>query len=142
MLAKTSDLLSQSDTDLFTNGGCHVFAVCLFEVFKFPVRLLRDSSKPIPGGIVHVYCLPDLDVMIDFHGKGSERSYLKRKRYDFHPYFSKTISIGGVEAFYVREFGRGGLYAEPQFLEIARNRAFEAIAVGKSNYEYAPEIHK
>ncbi len=137
MQQHTIDLLSQSDEDLFTKGGCHVFAVCLFEVFAYPLRLLRDTRPPLPGGIVHVYCLPVSDVMIDFHGRGSERLYLRRKCYDFYPYCPETISVGRIEELHVDEFGRGGLYAESQFLDIARRRALAAIAAAKPAYDYA-----
>jgi hypothetical protein len=136
MVMHTTYLLNQSDRDLFSTGGCHVFAVCLEEAFNYPLRLLRDTSVPHPGGIVHVYCLPATDVMIDFHGRGSERAYLHGKCYDFPPYHAETVPLGRIRGLSVDEFGRGGLYAEPLFIESARSRAFAAIAARRSKYEY------
>ena len=130
----TTDLLKQNDEDLFSNGGCHVFAVCLAEILSYPIRLLRDTSIPLPGGVVHVYCLPATDVMIDFRGRSSERSYRDRKRYDFPPYQAETVSVECIKTLYVDNFGHGGLYADPRFIEAARSRALAAIAADKLKY--------
>jgi hypothetical protein len=132
----TDDLLSQSDEGLFTKGGCHVFAVCLAETFGYPLRLLRDTSAPEPGGIVHVYCLPAADVMMDFTGPGSERTYRRKSCYDFPPYHAETVTRRRIQELSVGKFGSGGLYAEARFVEVARSRASAAIAAGRSKYVY------
>ena len=136
MVHHTDELLSKTDEDLFTEGACHVFAVCLADTFAYPLRLLRDTSAPPPKGVVHVYCLPAPDVMIDFLGRGSEHFYLRSRCYDFHPYQTETVSAGYIQEFSVVEFGRGGLYAEPRFLELARRRASAVISGARSKYEY------
>src|ERR1035441_8107176 len=131
----TDDLLSQHDEGLFTKGGCHVFAVCLAETFGYPLRLLRDRSVPEPGGIVHVYCLPAPDVMMDFNGRANERGYRRDNCYDFPPYRAETVTRRRIQELSVPKFGGGGLYAEAHFLEIARGRAFAAITARRSKYE-------
>jgi hypothetical protein len=138
MVHHTDELLSKSDEDLFTEGGCHVFAGCLADTFAYPFRLLRDTSVPHPKGIVHVYCLPAPDVMIDFRGRRSEHFYLRSRCYDSPPYHAETVSAGRIQEFSVVEFGQGGLYAEPRFLELARRRASAIIAGAKCKYEYVP----
>lgn len=135
-LEHTTDLLSEADETLFTEGGCHIFAVCLVEVFRYPLRLLRNITSPHPGGIVHVYCLPANDVMIDFHGRNSERSYLRANGYHSSPYQVDSISLSRIAELSVNEFGRGGLYAEARFVETARRRAFAVIDADKTKYEY------
>jgi|NGEPerStandDraft_6_1074524.scaffolds.fasta_scaffold33298_3 hypothetical protein len=135
MTNHTIDLLEKSDGDLFTKGGCHVFAVCLAKTLACPIRLLRNTHVPLPGGIVHVYCMPADDVMIDFDGRRSECSYRQKNRYDFPPYEAETVSVGFIEKLYVHDFGHGGLYAEPCFVEVARKRAEAAISAGGSKYE-------
>jgi len=134
MPSHTDDLLSQSDEDLFTKGGCHLFAVCLAETFRYPLRLLRDTGVPEPGGVVHVYCLPAPDVMIDFTGRGSERAYRRINCYDFPPYCAETVNRQRIQELSVGEFGRRGLYAEARFVATARSRALAVIAAARSKY--------
>ena len=86
-------------------GGCHVFAVCLADTFGYPLRLLRNTSCREPRGIVHVYCLPATDVMLDFTGRAGERAYLRDNCYDSLPYRAETVTlqrIQGVERWGVR----------------------------------------
>jgi hypothetical protein len=45
-------LLSSDDVALFTNGGCHVFALTLHDRFKYPIHYIPGHTK----GISHIYC--------------------------------------------------------------------------------------
>jgi len=44
-------LLNSDDVKLFTQGGCHVFALALHERFKYPIHCIRGAF-----GISHIYC--------------------------------------------------------------------------------------
>ena len=130
------DLLSQSDEDLFSKGGCHVFAICLAEIFHYPIRILRNTTEPIPRGIVHIYCCPATDVMIDFFGRGNECCYLRERHYNFPPYRAEAISVSDLENYHTETFGTGGLYVEPCFLESAKQRALRVIEGSRQKYRY------
>jgi hypothetical protein len=134
MTSHTDNLLNRSDEYLFTKGGCHVFALCLADSFGYPLRLLRNTSVPEPGGIVHVYCLPAPDIMVDFAGHGSERAYLRSKCYDSPPYHAETVCRARLQELSVEQFGHGGLYAEVDFLTTARARALAVIEAAPSKY--------
>jgi hypothetical protein len=46
-------LLTLDDVCLFTKGGCHVFALALYERFGYPIRVILGHSN---DGIAHIYC--------------------------------------------------------------------------------------
>lgn len=134
MPSHKDELLSMSDEHLFTMGGCHIFAMCLADSFGYPLRILRDMSVPEPGGIVHVYCLADSDVMVDIEGHRSESEYRRAKRYDFPPYHAESITHRRIQELSVECFGRGGLYCGAGFVEAARVRAMARISSAQSKY--------
>jgi hypothetical protein len=74
--------------------------------------------------------------MIDVTGRGSERADLRYNCYDFPLFRAETVSRERMQSLRVEQFGRGGLYAEPQFVERARNRALAAIRAATCKYEY------
>ncbi len=46
-------LLNSDDVTLFTQGGCHVFALALHERFNYPVHYIPGTAGK---GVSHVYC--------------------------------------------------------------------------------------
>jgi hypothetical protein len=47
-------ILGSNDVDLFTNGGCHIFALALHDRFHYPIHCIPGHSGK---GVSHVYCL-------------------------------------------------------------------------------------
>lgn len=52
-IQRHKDLLASDDVCLFTNGGCHVFALALHERFNYPICVISGYSNK---GIAHIYC--------------------------------------------------------------------------------------
>jgi hypothetical protein len=46
-------LLKSDDVTLFTQGGCHVFALALHERFNYPVHYIPGTAG---NGVSHIYC--------------------------------------------------------------------------------------
>lgn len=138
MDSNTAYLLGQSDEILFAEGGCHIFASCLHDIFGYPLRLLRDVRATRPSGVVHVYCLAQQDVMVDFFGCRNERVYLRSGCYGPDSYLVGTVEPHELEAFRVKSFPGGGLYSEPLFVKRARTRALKVINAFPERFRHPP----
>lgn len=115
---------------IFRHGGCHVFAECLVQAFRYP--LLRVWE--IDGDHLHLACAPEGDVILDAVGWFSRLEYLRTdflegKKIRFDP-----TTIEKVRGEYTAEDGRG-FYSHPSFMIPCTRRAEDWINRHRAHFD-------
>lgn len=123
-------ILKENDVTLFLHGACHVFALALHEHFGYSLfRLATGNPKNAP----HVYCRFDDDHSVDVVGIASEQTALTELGWSGSEYRRTEVSPRELKNYFTIS-SRGGLYADPKFLEITQERAQARIAKYKDYY--------
>lgn len=120
-------MLKEKDDTLFLHGACHVFALALHEHFGYSLfRLATEDPKDTP----HIYCRFDDAHSVDVVGIASEQTALTELGFSGRP--TETSERELKERFTTSN--GGGLYADPEFFDVAQKRAQALIAKFKDYY--------
>ena len=123
-------MLKEKDDTLFLHGACHVFALALHEHFGYSLFLLHDLATGHPKNATHVYCRFDDAHSVDVVGIASEQTALTELGFSGRP--TETSERELKERFTTSN--GGGLYADPEFFDVAQKRAQALIAKFKDYY--------
>jgi len=116
------DLLTLDDVRLFTQGGCHVFALALHDRFTYPIRMIPGHCNK---GITHIYCqfAGPPDFAVDVLGFTQED---KRVWNDFSG--TSVCSIDRTKLLdFFQPLSQEGMCGEDWFVDEARQRADRRI---------------
>jgi hypothetical protein len=118
-------LLSLDDIKLFTEGGCHVFALALHERFKYPIHYIPGT---VGKGISHIYCrfAGPTPYAVDVLGFTPEDDRIWK---DFGSPCRKTpcVSLTELRSFFMPLTSDEGMCGEEWFISAARKRADRRI---------------
>jgi hypothetical protein len=117
-------LLKASTLALFTQGGCHVFALALAEKYE---RYKLGGCKKETGAFAHIFCV-DGEFVIDVYGV-SPIPFSKYRYDDWYQYPAVLLDKGGFLKCLNEDLDgvKSGLYAQKWFLDEAGKLAINEI---------------
>ena len=133
-----SELLALCDEQLFTHGGCHVFAFALREEIR-PYPLLRVREKG--GDHDHVACAPDPEDerLLDVFGWLSHDEYKREEMLERRQLSFLLIQEEEVKKRFTLTRGQG-YYAHPDFFCPATERARAWIAKYREYFDGTQKV--
>lgn len=122
-------LLGSSAIELFTQGGCHVFASALVQSFSYPLRIILGDG---PNAISHVYCVSAQHpgYAIDVLGFSNEAN----RMWEIGRFERRDISPEELRKYFRTTLGPG-LFAPTTFWKPAYEKAMARIAEYRSYYD-------
>ena len=110
-------LLNGPDVELFSHGGCHIFAAALHKRFGYPLFIVPGDGK----GVSHVYCRYDGTPPYCVDALGFTREDIRIYDQLVRDYV-KPISPEELKDYQTHIRGPG-LFSQPWFYESALQRA-------------------
>lgn len=125
MTAKLRELLNASDEDLFTGGGCHIYAVKLKDCWP-QLKIKRAGNAYSFGNAPkarHVYGVVG-EFKVDVRGPDNEATYLKSKAYTaWETFVDELTKIDPDRPSENGPLNRWRHYLDPEFVSCASERA-------------------